>query len=256
MDNFNDYQSSITRAREYEISESIKQTPAKKSKTVQSKTFLKCRKHDDSKSWTSTNANCSDCLFFALVKEFPNGKLPLCIDVLSVILTTGKCNKGKPIEWRDIAMDLILHWVFCSVYTKSVKIVREKLKSIRESYRALAKIPYKSRGNKYYAKLDVFRDSMHTLFDILADKDQCVVLGNLWGVKMVKEDFEFHKNMSQFPQIGYCSSFVHRRWNIANTKKKENLNLKNLENRRLMTIKHYKLQLILIKVLRVVAFRH
>ena len=76
-------------------------------------------------------------------------------------------------------MDLILHWVFCSVYTKSVKIVREKLKSIRESYRALEKNPCKSRGSKYYAKLDVFRDSMHTLFDILADKDQCAVFGNL-----------------------------------------------------------------------------
>ena len=61
---------------------------------------------------------------------------------------------------------------------------------------------------------------MHTLFDILANKDQCAVLGNLRGVKMVKEDFEFHKNMSQFPQIGYCSSFVHRKWNISNKKKK------------------------------------
>ena len=30
MDNLNDYQSLITRAREYEINESIKQTPAKK----------------------------------------------------------------------------------------------------------------------------------------------------------------------------------------------------------------------------------
>ena len=76
-------------------------------------------------------------------------------------------------------MDFILHWVFCSVYTKSVKIVREKLKSIRESYRALAKIPYKSRGNNYYAKLDVFRDSFHTLLNILSDKDQFAVPGNL-----------------------------------------------------------------------------
>ena len=30
MDNFNDYQILITRAREYEINESIQQTPAKK----------------------------------------------------------------------------------------------------------------------------------------------------------------------------------------------------------------------------------
>ena len=118
-------------------------------------------------------------------------------------------------------MDLILHWVFCSVYTKSVKIVREKLKSIRESYRALANIPYKSRGNKYYAKLDVYQDSIHTLFVIFADKDQCAVLENLWVVKMVKEDFELHKSMSQFPQICYFSSFVHRKWNITNKKKKK-----------------------------------
>ena len=94
--------------------------------------------------------------YLPLSKNFLISNPHLCIDVLSVILTKGKCNIGKPIEWRDIAMDLILHWVFCSVYTKSVKIVREKLRSIRECYRALAKIPYKSRDNKYYAKLDVF----------------------------------------------------------------------------------------------------
>ena len=66
---------------------------------------------------------------------------------------------------------------------------------------------------------------MHTLFDIEADRDQCVILGNLWGVKMVNEDFEFHKNMSQFPQIGYCSSFIHRKWKISNEKKKMKVEL-------------------------------
>ena len=88
-----------------------------------------------------------------------------------------------------------MHWVFCSVYTKSVKVVKERLKSICESYRALAKFSYRKRGDSYYAKLDVFQGSRYTLFDILADRDQCVVLGD-WGVKMVQEDFEFHKNMS------------------------------------------------------------
>ena len=227
MDYHEDYQNLITRAGEYtrcEPQESV-ETPAKKSKVVHSKTFLKCREHDDNKPWSITNTDCSDCLFFAFVKEFPNGKLPLGIDVLSVILTEGKSNKGKAIEWQDIAMDLILHWVFCSVYTKSVKVVKEKLKSIRESYRALAKVSYGKRGDSYYAKLDVFRGSMHTLFDILADRDQCVVLGDLWCVKMVQEDFEFHKNMSQFPQIGYCSSFVNRKWKIADEKKKMKLEL-------------------------------
>lgn len=66
---------------------------------MHSKTFLKCREHDDSKPWTITNTDRSDCLLFAFVKEFPNGKLNLGIDVLSVILTKGKCNKGKAIEW-------------------------------------------------------------------------------------------------------------------------------------------------------------
>ena len=94
-----------------------------RNKTDQSKTFLKCRNHDDNKSLSFTN--CSHCLFFGFVKEFPNGKLPLCIDVLSVILTKGKFNIRKPIEWQNITMDLILHWVFCCVYTKSVKIFRE-----------------------------------------------------------------------------------------------------------------------------------
>ena len=157
MDYYDDYQNLITRAREYKNNESAKQTPAKKSKTVQSKTFLKCREHDDNKSWSITNSNCSNCIFFPFVKEFPNGKLPLCIDVLSVILTEGKANRGKPIDWQDIAVDLILHWLFCSVYTMSIKAVKVKLKSLRESYRSLAKFSYKKRGEIYFTKLNLFK---------------------------------------------------------------------------------------------------
>ena len=75
---------------------------------------------------------------------------------------------------------------------------------------------------------------MHTLFDIMAERDQCVILGNLWGVKMVNEDFELHKNMSQFLQIGYCSIFV-----IENIKLM--LNFTDPENRRLMITNPFKL---------------
>ena len=147
-----DYQNLITR---YEPQESLKM-PAKKSKAVHSKTFLKCREHDDNKPWSITNTDCSDCLFFAFVKVFPNGKLPLGIDVLSVILIEVKSNKGKAIEWQDFVLGVLL-----CVYTKSVKVVKEKLKSIHASYRALAKVSYGERGDSYYAKLDVFRGSMH-----------------------------------------------------------------------------------------------
>ena len=76
------------------------------------------------------------------------------------------------------------------------------------------------RHDSYFAKLDAFRNTMYSLFDILADQDQCAVLGELWGVKMVAKDFQFHNNMSQFPQIGYCSSFVDRKWKTADDKKK------------------------------------
>ena len=82
MDYHDDYQNLITRGREhtcYERKESV-ETPAKKSKVVHGKTFLKCREHDDNKPWSITNTGCSDCIAFD--KEFPNGKLPLGIDVL------------------------------------------------------------------------------------------------------------------------------------------------------------------------------
>ena len=71
----------------------------------------------------------------------------------------------------------------------------------------------------------MFRESIHTLFGIMADRYQCVILGNLWGVKMFNEYFEFHKNMSQFPHIGYCSSFIHRKLKISNEKNKTNVEL-------------------------------
>ena len=103
MDCYDEFKMLITRACQYTVNEdheSVKETPAKKSKVVHSKTFLKCREHDDNKSWSITNKNCGNCLFFPFVKEFPNGKLPLCIDVWSVILTEGKLNKGKSLVAR------------------------------------------------------------------------------------------------------------------------------------------------------------
>ena len=90
---------------------------------------------------------------------------------------------------------------------------------------------------------------MHTLFDIMADKDQCVILGNLWGVKIVNEDFEFHKNMSRFPQIGYCSLFVHRKCKISKEKKKKiKVELHISENKRLLITNRFKFQSILIQL--------
>ena len=65
------------------------------------------------------NFNCGKCFFFSFVKEFPNGKLPLYIDVSSFILSEGKLNQGKSIEWQDIAVDLVLHWVFFSLCIRS-----------------------------------------------------------------------------------------------------------------------------------------
>ena len=105
------------------------------------------------------------------------------------------------------------------MYTISLKKVKAKLTSFRESYRTLARFSYKKRGEIYHTKLGVFQKLMHTLFDIIADRNQCEKLGKTWAIKMVDEDFEFHKNTSQFPQIGYCSSFVARKWKISNKKK-------------------------------------
>ena len=61
------------------------------------------------------DTNCSDCLF---VKEFPNSKLSLGVYVISFVLPERKSNKGKLIEWQDIAFDFALG-VFLSVYQVS-----------------------------------------------------------------------------------------------------------------------------------------
>ena len=79
MDVYEDHQLLITRAHKYTDSVSVNETPAKKSKVVHSKTFLKCRDHDDTKAWNITNTNCNNCILFPFVTEFPNGKLPLCV---------------------------------------------------------------------------------------------------------------------------------------------------------------------------------
>ena len=73
MDCYDEYKMLITCACQYTVNkdhESVKETPEKKSEVVHSKAFLIYREHDDNKSWSITNTNCGNCLFFPFVKEF------------------------------------------------------------------------------------------------------------------------------------------------------------------------------------------
>ena len=83
------------------------------------KVFLKCSSHDNGKSWTSENDACSDCEVFHPTNRLPNGRLPLLIEVINLILFNEDLNE---IVWK-----LVCHWTLCNVYPMNRKAIRSAL---------------------------------------------------------------------------------------------------------------------------------
>ena len=41
----------------------------------------------------------------------------------------------------------------------------------------------------------------------------------LWGVKITETDEQFYEGMKKVPQVGYCKTFVDRKWAIQHARK-------------------------------------
>ena len=187
--------------------------------------FFKCETHDsiDKNEWTANNGQCDKCILFGKLDSFPLGKLPTKREILCYIITKNQENKsqGNSIPWADYASDLALHWIFCNVYPQTLKTIKKKLQECLDQYQQLKKTQRQKRGRTYHERLDLFVKSCDTLFDIIGDKDQIKAQEKFWNVKMTNDDHEFYSNQCQIPRIGYCTNFVCRKWEIANTRKVE-----------------------------------
>ena len=179
--------------------------------------YIKCKNHcmDGVDTWTKQNSECEHCMLFPL-----SSQLPTAWEVLSYYLTkksevgtTGGMYKDVPLY--QTAMEIMMHWVFCNVYTITACTAKKHLKQLFDNYRSLKNYPKKKRGDTFQSKFHDFHVTCEHLFDIRADEVRSKKQEILWGVVMAKVDNGFYDLQKLCPQQGYCSTFVERKWKIS-----------------------------------------
>ena len=141
----------VTRPNQHKtISESLqsgvsKSSPSIKQHRKSTNCYLKCKELASSKSdkkWTITNDQCNQSKKFQCTTQLPNGRLPLLKQVLCFTLEA---------DLNKSAMDLMLYWNNCSVYTQSHETVTEKLKKYEQELGDLCHYPNAKRGDTYWS---------------------------------------------------------------------------------------------------------
>lgn len=159
--------------------------------------FLLCSEHK------TLDKSCSNCLVFPIQESLPNGKLPTTKQVIGYLFHINNSNNGKQHNnIPGVALDIMLHWITCNVYTIAFPNVKHYIKKVLDTYTSLKKVPKIKRGETYSKNLLEFISQCSGLFDI-----KCVDMARLrqqetiWGVKQTKEDLEFYQNQCLVPQV-------------------------------------------------------
>ena len=95
--------------------------------------FLKYKTHQqtnkcESKAWTSENEECDKCVILTNAESLPNGKLSSGGQILSFLTSRIQTDPGhkKDSVLHETTLHLMLHWIYCNVYTQSYTTVRKK----------------------------------------------------------------------------------------------------------------------------------
>ena len=211
-DNEDEYLTLITRAQEYQrscdnpLSSPSSSTKKKSPLPKRNSMYLKCKAHTTTQKndkWSQENTTCSSCLKYEIREEFRPGLLPLEKDVLEYLLTLKSKQWGKQQGNATlVSKDIKLHWVYCNVYTLSVRQIKRKVDRMYERYDYLKKVSNNKKKGTYWTKYSEFIISQNSLFDVLADKESQITQGKLWGVMMAEKEFKFYDNQSETPQVG------------------------------------------------------
>lgn len=228
-----DYNVLVTRASKYnKYSSNLTSVPEHRVMRSQSKKdiFLKCKTHNPQKKqgdfWGKNNNSCKSCIKFDFTDEFQDGKLPTVKKVLEYLITLRLLrdnNKGKRSisSEYEVATDLVLHWIFCNVYTCSVQVVQKKLKCLFQEYERIKDYAHSKKGETYWKDYDLFCSKQDQLFDIIANKNKIKSQEKLWSMKMSSNDYQFYENQKQTPAIGHCTNFVDRKREISQKQMKK-----------------------------------
>ena len=128
------------------------------------------------------------CIFHPTSK-LPKGRLPLLRQVLSFTLECHDVNSA--------AMDIMLHWVTCNVYTQSRKTVTKKVDKHKTELFKLHDFPISKKGATYWQRLACFVQESNKLFDIKGSPVRINAQEQIWSVKMspAEHTFENHGHL-------------------------------------------------------------
>ena len=126
--------------------------------------------------------DCSDCLTIQVFECLPNGKLPNHSEVLDYFLYLQCSYPRMRVDMQNLTHELMLHWIYCNVYTVSIKTVRKELDFLVQEYQYLKKYPIPNRGDSYWMRFNTFINVQSTLFDIKVEDNKCLKKMKIFGM--------------------------------------------------------------------------
>ena len=130
------------------------------------------------------------------------GRLPNHAQVLGYLLHCQKNDSKKNLPIHNVAKDLVLHWVYCTIYTIRLHHVEYHWKMLVKEYNRLKNHPKKKRGQKFFKDHSDFRTKLGSVMDIkVTDISRQKCLKDIWGVKMNFHHYKFYENQKQTPPI-------------------------------------------------------
>ena len=177
---------------------SEKVTPSRKTKYLTK--YISCHTHN------SASKSCEKCLVLPIQTQLPNGKLPTGEQILGYLYYQNEQmrisgNLGHS-SIRNVAGDLLNHWIDCNVYTKTLKVVSEKLKNLDDQFKTLKRYPAKKKGETFRKKLSDFKLECKGIFDIRTeDTIRQRHQGKFYDVHETETEKEFYKDQPKVPQI-------------------------------------------------------
>ena len=218
-ENETEYRLLITRARSYSNATSLSDSDESSNKSslkkvlMRNKLNLQCKLHHK-QDWSKECVQCNDCINIEQ-NDLPNGKLPTLRVVIGYIskLRNDERYSSNSAHEEHAALDIMMHWIYCNVYTITKRCVVSKLKEAMSKYKHFKSYPTSKKKDKNWNDYEEFVKSCHMIFDIkYKTEERRVMQERLWNVKMTKDDEQFYQKMCQVPQSGYCSTFIDRKW--------------------------------------------
>ena len=151
---------------------------------------------------------CETCFVLPIQEYLPNGRLPTAEQVLGYLFFQNEQNKQFGILGRscvrDVAGDLLCHWINCNVYTKTIKAVIEDLTTLDENFKTKKRYPKvkKKEDNTFEKSLKEFKSDCRKIFDIrTTDKQRQKYLGKVYNVTETKTEEDFYEGQCKVPQV-------------------------------------------------------